>query len=145
MKLSDVLNLFRQGKFNASSHMKNLLEMAMVDGHFDNSEESLLSNIARRYNVSTRQLDEIRKDPDSIEFEVPKEKSEKFRQLFDLVHMMLIDTHVDSEEVKLCHIFGRRFGYSENKVKELVYAISKNIENGQNVSETMKRVEWLIE
>jgi hypothetical protein len=31
MKLSDVINLFKQGKFDARSHMKNLLEMAMIE------------------------------------------------------------------------------------------------------------------
>jgi len=144
MKLASVLNLFKQGKYSAKSHMKNLLEMALVDDHFDNSEEDLLKNIAKRYKVSFRELEEIREDPDSIEFEVPDDRTEKFSQLFDLVNMMMVDTHVDSEEVKLCHIFAKKFGYQEGKVKELVYAVSKNIENGKTKQDTMKRVEWLL-
>ncbi|MBZ0246019.1 MAG: hypothetical protein K8H85_08735 [Cyclobacteriaceae bacterium] len=42
MNFSEILNLFRQGKTGAKSHMKNLIEMAAVDGNFDDVEYDLL-------------------------------------------------------------------------------------------------------
>lgn len=52
MGIGEILNLFRSGKASAKSHMKNLIEMAAVDGNFDNVEMDLLKVIAKRNNIS---------------------------------------------------------------------------------------------
>ena len=38
MKISELIGLFKEGRTTAKSHMKNLLEMAMIDSHFDDNE-----------------------------------------------------------------------------------------------------------
>jgi hypothetical protein len=48
MSFSDILNLFNQGKGTAKSHMKNLIEMAAVDGNFEAIEFNLLKTIAKQ-------------------------------------------------------------------------------------------------
>lgn len=144
MKFSQFLGLFKEGKVGAKSHMKNLIEMAMVDGHFDNSEKDLLNNIAKKNNVSSSMLKSIHQSPDVIEFEVPKNDSQKFEQLYDLVNMMVIDEYVDRDEIKLCSMFARKFGYKESKTDELVDAVANNIKNGQSLIDTKTRVEWLL-
>ena len=42
MGIQEILNLFHSGKATAKSHMKNLIEMAAVDGNFDQIEFDLL-------------------------------------------------------------------------------------------------------
>jgi hypothetical protein len=63
MNISEILNLFRQGKGTAKSHMKNLIEMAAVDGNFLDIEYDLLKTIAKRNSISENQLKEIRQNP----------------------------------------------------------------------------------
>ena len=63
MKFTEILSLFKQGKGTARSHMKNLIEMAAVDGNFDTSEHDLLKSIAKRNNISEGHLKEIHKKP----------------------------------------------------------------------------------
>lgn len=145
ISFSEFLNLFRQGKVSAKSHMKNLIEMAMIDGHFDTSEYDLLKKIAKKHNISQKKLKEIQDELQDIEFEVPENEEEKFTQLYDLVHMMTIDDYIDKEEVKLCEIFAKKFGYNENNVGELVGSIADNIKHGQDRKETLRRVDWLME
>jgi uncharacterized tellurite resistance protein B-like protein len=142
--LTDILNLFKQGKGSARSHMKNLIEMAAVDGNFDPVESELLKSIAKRNNISESQLLEIRKNPQGVKFEVPSKKEEKFSQLYDLVHMMSIDKNIHDEEVKLCDLFAVRFGYPREKIKELIESIRFNIENKQTAEEAFKRLTFLI-
>lgn len=144
MNLKDLLGAFSQGKSTAKSHMKNLIEMAAVDGNFDDIEYDLLKSIAKRNGISEGQLKEIRKNPNHVKFEVPTDAKEKFHQLYDLVHMMSIDKNVHSDEMKLSHIFAVKFGYNRDKVKELVDTIQSNILHGQGHAETMKRVSLLI-
>ena len=144
MDFSNFLSLFKEGKVGAKSHMKNLIEMAMVDGHFDDSEQTLLKHIAKRHKISEKQLKEIHDDMENVHFEAPKNDETKFEQLYDLVNMMVIDKYVDKEEMKLCSIFAKKFGYQEKNVDELIGAIAENIKNGQSIKDTKKRLDWLL-
>jgi uncharacterized tellurite resistance protein B-like protein len=144
MKLSKFLGLFKEGKVGVKSHMKNLIEVAMVDGHFDESEKTLLDSIAKKYGVSASELKSIHDDPSAIQFEVPKNEDHKFEQLFDLVNMMVADELTDREEIRLCGVFARKFGYKEAKSDELVDAVANNIMNGQSMKDTKVRIQWLL-
>ena len=106
MNFTEILSRFRQGNDTAKSHMKNLIEMAAVDGNFDDAEYKLLKTIAKQHGISEGQLKEIRKNPTGIKFEVPSDKKEKFRQFYDLVHMMAADNVVHHDEHSLCFLFG---------------------------------------
>jgi uncharacterized tellurite resistance protein B-like protein len=144
MNFSEMLGICRQGKSTAKSHMKNLIEMAAVDGNFDTVEFDLLKSIANRNNISENQLKDIRNKPANIHFEVPKDPKQKFNQLYDLVHMMSIDKNIHTEELKLSEIFAVKFGYNRSHVKELISTIQGNIQHGQNHEEAMKRAARLI-
>lgn len=144
MNFSEILNLFNQGKAGAKSHMKNLIEMAAVDGHFDEVEFDLLKAIAKRNGISEGQLKSIRSNPGEIKFEVPKDEKVKFHQFYDLVHMMTIDKAIHHEEAKLCNLFAIKFGYPKTKADDLIEAIQGNIKHGQDHDETMRRVSLML-
>jgi len=144
MKFSEFLTLFKQGKVGAKSHMKNLLEIALVDGHFDDTEMDLLKNIAKKHNISESQLKEIQSNMEGIEFEVPQDEDVKFSQLYDLVNMMTIDEYINQDEAMLCVIFAKKFGYDNSKAEELVNSMAGMIQSGVDFKETRKRVDWLI-
>jgi uncharacterized tellurite resistance protein B-like protein len=144
MNITEILNLFRQGKGTAKSHMKNLIEMAAVDGKFDDVEFDLLKTIAKRNNISETQLKQIRENPQGVTFEVPSDKKVKFSQFYDLVHMMSVDNSIHDEELKLCNLFAVKFGYKRETIAELIESIKGNIQNNQSHDETMKRVDRFI-
>lgn len=144
MNFGDILNLFKQGKGTARSHMKNLIEMAAVDGNFDLVEYDLLKKIAKRNSISESQLKAIRENPLKISFQLPSDKRQKFDQFYDLVHMMSIDNSVHQEEMKLCNLFAVKFGYSREKANEIIHSIQSNIQNQQTHDETFKRLEWML-
>jgi uncharacterized tellurite resistance protein B-like protein len=144
MNFTDILSLFKQGKGTARSHMKNLIEMAAVDGNFDLVENDLLRKIAKRNNISENHLKEIHQSPEKVEFMIPQDKKEKFHQFYDLVHMMSIDKTIHEEEMKLCNLFAVKFGYPREKSGEMIKSIQLNIQNSQSHDETFKRMEWLL-
>lgn len=124
--------------------MKNLIEMAAVDGNFDNVEHDLLRKIAKRNNISESRLKEIQADPDKVSFQVPTDQREKFFQFYDLVHMMSVDNSVHDDEMKLCNLFAVKFGYSRERSGEMIRSIQSNIQNSQTHDETYKRLEWML-
>src|SRR5262245_44628932 len=131
MNFSEILSLFRQGKGTARSHMKNLIEMAAVDGNFDSIEHDLLKKIARQNNISESHLKDIHKNPHKVEFVLPTDKREKFNQFYDLVHMMSIDNSIHDDEMKLCNLFAVKFGYPRERSSEMIKSIQSNIQNSQ--------------
>lgn len=144
MNFSDIINLFKQGKGTARSHMRNLIEMAAADGNFDLLEYDLLKKIAKRNGISESQLKSIHDNPSSIDFQLPLDVREKFNQFYDLVHMMSIDNTIHHEEMKLCNLFAIKFGYSREKANEIIRSIQSNIQNTQTHEETFKRIEWML-
>ena len=140
MSIQEILNLFNLGKTTAKSHMKNLIEMAAVDGNFDQIEYDLLKKIAKTNNISESQLKDIRNNPQGIKFELPTDKKERFHQFYDLVHMMSVDSSIHPEEMKLCSLYAIKFGYKRERVQELIDTIQSNIKFGQGHDETYKRI-----
>jgi uncharacterized tellurite resistance protein B-like protein len=144
MNFTEIIHLFKQGKSTAHSHMKNLIEIAAVDGNFDEVEYDLLKKIASRNGISAAKLNSIQDSPSKITFEVPTDETEKFTQMYDLVHMMIIDNEVHHEEMSLCNIFANKFGYKKSNINELITTIQGNIENGNNAQDTMTRIKWML-
>jgi uncharacterized tellurite resistance protein B-like protein len=144
MNFNDIMSLFRQGKGTARSHIKNLIEMAVVDGAFDLIEFDLLKQIAKRNNISESHLKTIQDNPGSIQFIVPSNEREKFNQFYDLVRMMTVDNSIHTEEMKLCNLFAIKFGYNRDRVAEIIDSVQNNIKNGQSYEETYRRVEWML-
>jgi uncharacterized tellurite resistance protein B-like protein len=145
MNFGEIISLFKQGKGTARSHMKNLIEMAAIDGNFDLIEFDLLKKIAKRNNITEAQLKEIHENPSKVDFELPSDIREKFDQFYDLVHMMSIDNTVHQEEMKLCNLFAVKFGYAREKTGEIITVIQSNIKNNQTHQETFKRIEWMLQ
>ncbi len=142
MKFREIIGLFKEGKATSKSHMKNLLEMAMIDHHFDDNEYQLLKKLAKKHKVSVKELNKIQENPADVKFELPVDENEKFEQFYELVRMMTLDGKILEEEENLCVIFAKKFGYKNQP--ELVDSIEQNIENNISCEETMKRVSWLL-
>lgn len=143
MKFTDLLGVFRHGGIT-QSHMKNLFEMATVDGQFHDSEKELLKQLAKKNGISESQLSEIQKHPEKVEFQVPQDSLQKFQQLYDLVNMMGVDNHIHANEQDLANLFAIKFGYKREIARELIDVIRQNIKNGSTAEEAMKRAQLMI-
>jgi len=144
MGLLELLKLFKQGKAKAKSHIKNLIEMAAVDGQFIEVEYELLRSIAKRNGISSSMLAEIKKNPEQITLEIPEDRKERFYQFYDLVHMMSIDNQIHPEEMKLCNLFAIKFGYYRENIDPLIDSILSCISFNRSAEDTMSRVIRLI-
>lgn len=140
MNINDILSLFKLGKASARSHMRNLIEIAGADGNLGTEEQRLLEYAAQRNNLSAAELKAIQNNASRVRFEIPRNKEEKFFQLYDLVHMMSVDKTIHPEELRLCEIFAIKFGYRKEVVREMIELIRENIEKWIGAKETMEQV-----
>jgi len=140
MTFTEIIDLFRNGKATAKSHMRNLIEIAAADGGFGIEEQRLLQYAALRNNISESQLKDIQATVSKIRFEVPRSEEVKFFQLYDLVHMMSVDKSIHGEELRLCEIFAIKFGYRKEVVREMIEMIRQNTEKWIGPKETMQTI-----
>ena len=142
MKFSELIGMHKEGKTTSKSHIKNLLEMALIDNHFDDREYQLLKKLAKKHKVSKKELKKIQENNADVEFELPVHENEKFEQFYELVYMMTADKKILKEEENLCIIYAKEFNY--NSQPELVNAITQNIKNNLPWQESRKRVRSLL-
>ncbi|MBL6446604.1 TerB family tellurite resistance protein [Fulvivirga sp. 29W222] len=84
------------------SHIKNLISVAMADGHLADEEWALLSKIAHHLGMSSEAIQNIRNNPEEVKFIAPKKYEEKLQQVTDLVAVMMVDGDIDQNELELC-------------------------------------------
>ena len=140
MDFKDILDLFKQGKASARSHMRNLIEIAVADGGFAVEEQRLLEYAAMRNDISSSELKKIRANASQTRFKVPGNENEKFLQLYELVQMMTVDENIHAEEMRLCEIFAIKFGYRKEIVREMIEIIKDNIKNWVGAKETLQSI-----
>lgn len=98
-----LLNIFESDKDGKrKSHIKNLISVAMADGHLADEEWALLTRVAHRLDMSSEEIQNIRNNPDEVKFIAPKKYKEKLQQVNDLVALMMVDGDVDRSELDLC-------------------------------------------
>ena len=127
------------------SHIRNMYEMAMADGHLDEDELQLLRKAAESRKLSEEQLNDVRSNPERYEFNLPTSDDERFHQFYEIVQMMVADGYIDINEMKLCMLFARKFGYDPFKADELVDSVVKDIRSGQPYYTTKERLNVLLD
>jgi uncharacterized tellurite resistance protein B-like protein len=84
------------------SHVKNLVSIALADGHLSEDEWELLVYLASRLGMEEEEINAIRENPEAVTFVMPKTHDERVQQIEDLVLLMSIDHDINPNEVELC-------------------------------------------
>ena len=142
MKILSLLS--GKNKVSTKSHVKNLVELAKIDGHYDPREDILLNEIAKRDSVNRAFIKKVENGSDNIELQIPEAEDLRFKQFYDLVKMMLADDMVHELEMQLIRSLGMKFGYKKEYLDELIDSIIQNIKNGHEAMEAKERVKWML-
>ena len=105
------------------SHIKNLYLVAIADGNLDYIEEMFLFARGASLNIKKEEVRIIMQNPDSIPFLAPNKFANKILQMYDLVHMMLLNGTIDDRELSVC----KQIAQNLNIEPELVNGILKDI------------------
>ncbi|MGK7395422.1 MAG: hypothetical protein ACNS62_12675 [Candidatus Cyclobacteriaceae bacterium M3_2C_046] len=126
------------------SHLKNLLEVALADGNLDKNEVLLLHSLGKRFNISPEEIDQIKNNPQTINFHPPKSNKERFNQIYDLVCMMMIDGQINRHELDICKLFALKLGFMPLIVDDFVRIITDNVSRGISVGDAYLEVSKLL-
>jgi len=102
------------------SHMKNLVILAMADGHLAEIEEHLLVSIAHRHGLDEHDIDKIKNNLDNITFVQPEKYDQRIEQFNDLLSVMAADGKIDDSEEKMCREIAKRYELMPGVVDEML-------------------------
>jgi uncharacterized tellurite resistance protein B-like protein len=84
------------------SHVKNLVSIALADGQLTSDEWDLLVYIASTMGIKEAEIENIKNNPDAVNFISPKSHDESIQQIEDLIAVLTIDHDINPNEVELC-------------------------------------------
>jgi hypothetical protein len=101
-------------------HLRNLVSLAKIDGHFHDDEKEFLFKVGRKYGLKPRQIERILEEPVPHEISIPESHEQKVGQLYDVIGMVLADKVVDESEMEFCRNLFERFGYKEELIDRMI-------------------------
>ncbi len=124
----EVLELLTGAKKKrGKAHLKNLLELAMSDGQFDDIEAEYLLSLAQRFNISENELKRLKENAETIEYNPPVNEREKFDHLHQLVRMMMMDGEIHDREMEICKVLAGRLGLKSELVDDFIQVIGDDV------------------
>ncbi len=117
-------NIFKTDREGARrSHVKNLIEVALADGHLATEEWNMMVYLAKKFSISEHQIKEIKDNPDAVEFIVPKSHEESLLQIEDLLMVMTVDHEISPKEVELIKKIAIKLNVLPQMVDEIIARI----------------------
>ena len=122
-------NIFKADKEGVRrSHVKNLISVALADGHLATEEWNMLVFLAKKFKISEHQIKEIKDNTDTVAFVVPKTHEERVLQIEDLIMVMTVDHDINPTEVELIKKIAIKLDVLPQLVDDLVSKIKGNKE-----------------
>jgi uncharacterized tellurite resistance protein B-like protein len=138
--MDSLQHISRKGK----SYIKQLLQVAMADGHLDAHEINNLMQIAKRMDITEEEVQDIRNNMDKVPFTPPKGTKDTFRLLFDLVWMMMIDGNVIGNEMRVCQSLAMQMGFAPETITDLAGFIRQQVAKGAPAEEIYQKLEQML-
>ncbi len=111
----------------AKSYVHNLIRMAAADNLLHRNEIELINKIGTKKGLNEKEIDslyKIRKDEAIV---IPKNRTECFDLLYDIIEIMNADGEVSEEEFAFCEEIAHKMGFSDTIVKLLVSKIERSL------------------
>ena len=96
MGLLELFNSYDKKK--RRSHFKNLYFVARADGDVDRAEMDLIVGLAEKFNMTTKEVTTIIRNPDDVNLLIPKTPEERMEHLYDLVTVMIGERELQNHQ-----------------------------------------------
>jgi len=107
------------------NHIKNLLALAMADGHMHEKEISLLFKIGYGYGLKDWQIQNLIDHTGQYELTIPDNYNDRMNLLYDLILMVFADEVIEEKEIVFVEDVAKRFGMKKDVVRWLITIFEK--------------------
>lgn len=121
----------RQRTNERKTHFLNLLSMARIDGHMDPTELEHLFSVGEQWGVTTDEVQSLWDRGAGINYTIPGDDDERFKQLHEIIEMMLVDGAIDPKEMEFCLQIAPVLGFRRSVLPKLVERMVDGREHGE--------------
>ena len=136
-----IASFFESGeKTQDKGHIKNLVLLAMVDGHVSDDELLLIHRIGRKIGLTFTQIGSIIDNPDELPVIPPASLEERYEHMVDMVHIIQSDGIIDHKEMILLGKFAVQIGFDSidsARVPEILDALKAGTSRSEIVEGLM--------
>ena len=119
-----IKDLFMSGdKKKRISHVCNLVALSRMDGVMTPDEQEVILEVAEEAGMTQEELDKILEHPEEVKFYLPRKKSERIEELYDLVMLMMVDGDINEMEMALCHVVAEQMKFDPEVIDAMVSEI----------------------
>ncbi len=127
--------------------LKTLIDLAVIDGRFDESERKLIMSIGKANQVSEDEIKDViksrmsyrEKEDELIDFS-SLSFDEKFEYLYNIIQLMKIDREVYLSEIRYCEELAEKLGFG----KKVVGKMSSNIFSDQRITSDREELKMKV-
>ncbi len=102
------------------SHFANIVRIAKSDDEVSIEEMQLLTQIAKKYQITDEQYKEILKDPDKVPTIERLDLEERIERLYELMQMVEADRRINKEEVDMLKKIVTGLSFPFNDIDKIV-------------------------
>lgn len=113
-----------------------LFKLSNEDSGTGKIERSYIDYVAQQLGVEKHQVEEIEKEFQQYEMEIPDSEMQRMTILYYLLFLIKIDSDVSEKEIKMIKEFGFKLGFRSRLVDELT-ALMKEYEGQEVPQEAM--------
>lgn len=106
------------------SHIRDLIALAAADGHIDKEEMEFVSIAAAGWGITTKEFEEIFRNPQKVKFAVPDTQEKRLMALMDLVFLMMIDGEIHQNELDFCQSIAPTLGFPPREIPQMIKHIA---------------------
>jgi uncharacterized tellurite resistance protein B-like protein len=140
-----LLHVFdSQEKRQMKSQVLDLIRMALADGAIDNTEMEYITGLARKFSITTHEIDAIINRPEDFIFTPPENRVEAFERMFNLVGAMIADGEIHENEMKLCRFYAISLGFNQEKIDVLIDEIIDSLQKEEEDEQVYKRIDKVL-
>lgn len=115
------------------SHLLTVLMMIDADDDEHAHEVRFIYEVGERYGFSPDEVDELRKNPYDIGYELPTEEVERMNLLYDMFFTMKIDGSINEDEANVFRTIGKLMGFNQLMLEDFIQVARQYV--GQPIPE----------
>jgi uncharacterized tellurite resistance protein B-like protein len=102
------------------SHLNDLIKLSRIDGRENLNEINFINSVADRLGISRKDLTEIRKKSNKVDFSPPDDMYQLMMQYHRLIVLMGIDRIISAEERDFCTKLGLKMKLKKEAINEII-------------------------
>lgn len=119
-------------------HIKNLFILGKSDGELHENEINIISQIAKKQNLTALELSLILNEETNIPFILPESFITRLSMLYDSVLLMVSDFKIHQNEKLICIDLAKKFEFNPQIIDRLIDDILKYIIEGKECDEVIE-------